>query len=98
MSTELPHRDDHTPHGDPLAPKRAETEDAEPMPGELQSQMDQIENQTIEQVGPPGPGGPEASTGTSGGRTGAAKSQSEDEGPTAEGGGQGLESAGGGGR
>ena len=99
MSEQLPQKDDHQPHGDPLAPRREQTEGAEPMPGELKSHLDQVEQQNIETVGPPGPGSPEASSGTTGGRTGAAKSPSEDEGPTAEGGGQELAGGpGGGGR
>ncbi|MDQ3980367.1 MAG: hypothetical protein M3314_12565 [Actinomycetota bacterium] len=97
MTSELPRMDEHTPHGDPLEPKREQAEGAEPMPGELRSELDQIEQQPIETVGPPGAGSPEASGGTEGGRTGAAKGQAEDEGPTAEGGGQSLETAGGGG-
>ncbi len=96
MANELPRMDEHTPHGDPLKPRREQAEGAEPMPGELRSELDQVEQQPIEQVGAPGAGSPEASGGTTGGSTGAAKLQGEDEGPTAEGGG-GLETAGGGG-
>ncbi len=98
MSSELPKMDDHTPHGDPLKPVREETGDAEPQPAELQAELEQVEQQNLEEVGPPGAGSPEASVGTGGGSTGAPKLQGEDEGPTAGGGGQGLEGAGGGGR
>ena len=97
MSTELPRMDDHQPHGDPLHPVRDQAEGAEQVPGELQSQLDEVSNQNLAEVGPPGAGSPEASSGTTGGSTGAAKLQEEDEGPTAEGGG-GLETMGGGGR
>ncbi len=97
MSTELPRMDDHQPHGDPLKPVRDQAPGAEPMPAELESQLDQVEQQELETVGPPGAGSPEASGGTGGGSTGAAKLPGEDEGPVPEGGG-GLETMGGGGR
>ena len=85
------------PHGDPLKPRRDLAPGAEPMPDELESELDQVDPQHLAQVGPPGAGSREARPGTTGGETGAAKLPGEDEGPVPEGGGD-LETAGGGGR
>ena len=99
--TDLPQRDDHQPHGDPLEPKRAQAEGADPMGADLESRMDQIEGQDVG-TGQAGSGPTRPAPRPAGDvpqpDTGAAKLQGEDEGPTAEGGGQSLETAGGGGR
>ena len=98
MSNELPHQDDHQPHGDPLPPVREQAEGAEPMPAELQSQLDQVESQNLGEAGSgPGSPPPRLPEDTPQPDVAHAKLQGEDEGPVAEGGG-GLETAGGGGR
>ena len=98
--TDLPRKDDHQPHGDILEPKRDQTEPTESMGSDLESRLDQIEDQDVGTGqagnGPANPP-PRPSADVAQPDTGAAKLQGEDEGPTAEGGGR-LETAGGGGR
>jgi hypothetical protein len=91
---------DTTPHGDPLEPKRSWPNNAEPMPSDLEARLDQIEDQDVgtgqSGNGPTNPP-PRPAQDVPQPDTGAAKLQGEDEGATAEGGGQSLETAGGGG-
>jgi hypothetical protein len=90
---------DTMPKGDPLEPKREWPNDTEPMPSELESQLEQIESQDVGGQSGRGPTrpAPHASEDVPQSNQGSAKLPGEDEGPTAEGGGQSLETAGGGG-
>ncbi len=94
MSDELPRMDDHTPHGDPLKPRRDQAPGAEPRSTEAASRLDELEDQDVgtDQAGegpqspPPRHEGDVPEPQTAGLKLGG-----EDEGPsTVEGGGQGL--------
>ena len=88
VSEPLPPQDDpHMPQGDSLEPKRQEAEGAEPLPSDLEGHLDQVEGQDLSAPGP----GAKVDAPVPG-------AQAEDEGPTGQGGGQSLETGGGGGR
>lgn len=92
---------DTVPRGDPLHPARDLTGEAEPMGDELESRLDEVESQNLGEVG----AGPDARAPRLPDENVIDRPEpphaampGDDEGPTAQGGGQGLEGAGGGGR
>ncbi|MCA1691947.1 MAG: hypothetical protein LC733_07025 [Actinobacteria bacterium] len=77
----MPDLTESVPQGDPLKPRRALQGDAEPLPSELESRLDEVASQDLADVeGDPGTPGPDSTA------PGAAF-PGDDEGPsTAEGG------------
>lgn len=85
------------PQGDPLKPKRPLEGEAEPQPPELDSQLEEVQSQPLAEAGSGVDSPPPAPTPNIPGGPPPAKLQGEDEGPLG-GGGQDLETGGGGGR